>query len=171
MLAYTIGFVLVILAGWILAVATGWALPYDLLDQGLDWLKGNPWESTVLAALFLVVGLLLFFRPREKKEYSYLAPSKWGEVRVTYEALQEIIARSAMAIVGVRHVQASLRQMEDGLEIKVVAHLSPDLVIPETSVALQEQVQKDVEHFTGIRVSEVKVLVRSLEPARVARVR
>ena len=171
MLAYTLGVVLVVLAGWILAIAAGWLLPYNLLEQGLAWLKGNPWESTVLAALFLVIGLLLFFRPREKREYAYRTISKWGEVRITYEALQEIISRGALAVPGVRQAQSTVQQREDGLEITVVSQLSPDMVIPETSEELQVKIQNDVEHFTGIRVSEVKVLVRSLEPARLARVR
>lgn len=171
MLAYVLGIILVILAGWILAIAAGWLLPYNLLASGLEWLKGNPWESTVLAAFFLLLGLLLFFRPREKQEYSYRTVSKWGEVRVTYEALQEIIARSAMAVPGVRQVQSGIRQREGGLEIKVVAQLTPEMVIPETSEELQQKVQQDVEHFTGIRIAEVKVLVRSFEPTRAARVR
>lgn len=171
MLAYGLGVILVLVAGWLLAVAAGWALPYDLLTQGIDWLKGNPWQSLALAILILFLGLLLFFRPRTKVESSFRTPSKWGEVRIAKEAVQEIIARSALALTGVRQVESSLCQREEGLEITVVGQFAPEQIIPVVTEELQALVQQDVERYTGLRVAEVKVLVRSFEPARVARVR
>lgn len=165
MLGYGIGIVLVVLALWILAIATGWALPFTLTSQGLAWLQNNPWESVVIAAVLLILGLLLFMRPRHREELSFVTTAKWGEVRVTEEALREIITRSAMNIEGVRQVQPLLRQRQDGLEITVSSSLEPNSVIPATSEQLQERLKQDVQHYTGIIVAEVRVLVRSLEPS------
>lgn len=173
LLAYLVGVVCVVLSGWILAIATGWNLPYDILIQGLSWLKAHSWESLVLSIGLLILGILPFLRPQKKIEESYRTASKWGEVRVTMEALGEIISRSAHEVTGVRHVKPVLRQREDGLEILLNCQLNPDVVIPEITNELQTRIKEDVERYTGIKVAEVKVLVRrfdnaqSAQPARV----
>ncbi|EGW36679.1 alkaline shock response membrane anchor protein AmaP [Desulfosporosinus sp. OT] len=171
MLAYVLGCLLILGALWILAMSTGWGLPYLLIVQGLDWLKANPWESIVLAAFLLMLGLLLFVRPRESTERSFLTSSKGGDVRISQDALQEIIARSAMVLPGVLQVQSSLRERETGLQIMVSCQFEQDVLIPQMSAELKAKIKQDVELYTGILVTEVKVLVRSLEKARLARVR
>ncbi|OLN32192.1 alkaline shock response membrane anchor protein AmaP [Desulfosporosinus metallidurans] len=171
MFAYVLGLLLILGALWILAMATGWVLPYILLVQGLEWLKANPWESTVVAGLLLLLGLLLFVRPRENADRSFRTSSKGGEVRISQDALREIIARSATALPGVLEVQSSLRERETGLQIMVACQFEQGVLIPKTSEELLAKVKQDVELYTGIIVTEVKVLVRRLEKTRSARVR
>lgn len=171
MLAYVLGCFLIFGALWILAMSTGWGLPYILIVQGLEWLKANPWESIILAVFLLLLGLLLFVRPRESTERSFLTSSKGGEVRISQDALQEIIARSAMVLPGVLQVQSNLKERETGLQIMVSCQFEQGVLIPQMSTELKAKVKQDVELYTGILVTEVKVLVRSLEKARLARVR
>lgn len=171
MLAYVLGCLLIFGALWILAIATGWGLPYILIVQGLEWLKVNPWESIVLAAFLLLLGLLMFVRPRESSDRSFMTPSKGGEVRISQDALQEIIARSAAVLPGVIQVQSNLRERERGLQVMISCQFEQDVIIPQISEELKAKVKQDVELYTGIIVAEVKVLVRSLEKARLARVR
>lgn len=166
LLAYSVGIVFVVISGWILAIATGWNLPYNLLDEGLSWLRANPWESLVLAISFLVLGIIPFFRPRKIVEPSFRTSSKWGEVRVTMEALGDIISRSAHNLSEVRSVQPILRQRDEGLEIVLNCQLNPEVIIPDTTDKLQTRVREDVERFTGIKVAEVKVLVRRFETSQ-----
>lgn len=171
MLAYALGLTLILGALWILAMATGWGLPYVLLAQGLEWLKVNPWESTVVAAAMLLLGLLLFVRPRQSLERSFSTSSKRGNVRISEDALQEIIARSATALPSVLQVKSELRERESGLEIMVSCQFEQGECIPQSSEELQAKVKEDVELYTGIKVTEVKVLVLRLEKAHLARVR
>jgi len=171
MFAYALGCLLIIGALWIVAMAIGWGLPYLLIVQGLEWLKANPWESIAVAGFLLLLGLLLFVRPRKSMERAFLTSSKGGEVRISQDALQEIIARSATVLPGVLQVQSSLRERETGLQIMVSCQFEQDVLIPQMSQELQTKVKQDVELYTGILVTEVKVLVRSLEKARLARVR
>ena len=163
MLVYGLGSFFCIVAIWVLAIATGWSLPSDLLYQGLEWLRINPWESTIVAALLLLLGFLILYRPRKNISLSFRTSSKFGEIRIAQDALQEIIRRSAMEVAGVRKVQVLLREREAGLEITGETQFDLDVVITEVSEELQLRVQRDVEHYTGIHVAEVKVLVRSFE--------
>jgi len=170
LLAYAIGLALILGALWILAMATGWGLPYVLLAQGLEWLRVNPWESTVVAAVLLLLGLLLFVRPRERADHSFQTSSKGGNVRISQDALQEIIARSATELSGVLQVRSTLRVGEAGLLIMLSCQFEQGERIPQTSEVLQAKVKEDVELYTGIIVSEVKVLVTRLEKTRSLRV-
>lgn len=171
MLAYTLGLTLILGALWILAMATGWGLPYGLLADGLEWLKANPWESTVVAAVLLLLGLLLLVRPRERADRSFQTSSKGGNVRISQDALQEIIARSATALPGVLQVESNLKEKETGLQIMLSCQFEQGECIPKTSEELQEKIKADVELYTGIMVTEVKVLVLRLEKAHLPRVR
>ena len=171
MFAYALGCLLILGALWILAIITGWGLPYLFLVQGLDWLKVNPLETIVVAVVLFLLGLLLIVQPRENTDRAFRTSSKGGEVLISQDALQEIIARSAMALPGILQVRSSLRERENGLQIRVSCQLEQGVIIPQTSEELQAQVRADVERYTGIIVTEVKVLVRRLEKAHPARVR
>ncbi|AET66709.1 hypothetical protein Desor_1035 [Desulfosporosinus orientis DSM 765] len=171
MFAYVLGFLLILAALCILAIATGWGLPYFIIAQGLSWLKINSWESTLVSGVLLVLGLLCFLRPRAGSEYSFRTALKGGEVRISQDALQDIIARSAKGLSGVAEVKSSLRQVEAGLEINVMCQFEQGVIIPQISGEILTKVKEDVELYTGIRVAEVKVLVRLLEKGRSVRVR
>ena len=171
MLAYVLGLLLIFVALWILAIATGWGLPYFLIAQGLNWLRANPWESIIVAGVILLLGLLLFIRPRTSTDHSFRTSSKGGNVRISQDALKEIIARSAKALPGVVQVKSSLRERDSGLEIIVLCQFEPGVLIPQISGEILTKVKEDVELYTGIIVAEVKVLVRHLEKVRSARVR
>ncbi|WP_242837453.1 alkaline shock response membrane anchor protein AmaP [Desulfitobacterium metallireducens] len=171
-IAYFVGAFFMIVAGWILAIMSGWNLPYEILRGGLFWMKANPWKDVIIAACLLALGILPFLRPRSQRtESTFLIPSRLGEVRMSEPAMKDIIVRSAQSLPGILRVQPSLRQREDGLEVLVYAQLNPEFIIPETTEQLQVKIREDLELYTGIKVVEVKVLVRSLEPARQLRVR
>lgn len=170
MLVYALGITLILGGLWILAIATGWGLPYSVLVEGLNWFRTYPWESVVVAGFLLLVGLLLLMRPRESKNREFRISSKGGAILISQEALQEIILRSATALPGVIKVQSSLRELEVGLEITIYCQFEQGVLIPQTSGELQTKVKQDVELYTGMTVTEVKVLVRRLEKLRPARV-
>lgn len=159
-----------IVAGWILAIMSGWSLPYEILSEGLFWLRVNPWQDAIIAACFLLLGILPFLKPRQRRaEPSFLIPSRLGEVRMTEPAMKDIIIRSAQTLPSVRQVQPNLRQREEGLEVLVHAQVNPESVIPEIAEQLQSKIKEDMERYIGIKVVEVKVLVRNLEVARQSR--
>ena len=58
---------------------------------------------------------------------------KGESVRISQDALQEIIARSAMGLPGVLQVKSSLRERENGLQIMVSCQFEQGVIIPQTS--------------------------------------
>lgn len=163
---------LILLAGLgILALGTGWSLAYDWVNQALLLVRDHAWETMTIGAFCLLVGVLLILRPRDHHEVAFVVPSHLGEVRITQDALRGIITRAALGVEGVRQVESTLQQRPEGLEITVIGELFPEVVLREISEILQTVVKKDVENYTGIRVTEVKVLVRSVEALHHARVK
>lgn len=171
MAAYGLGLLIIVLGLWLAALGTGWSLPYEWMNQGLNLVRISPWETMAIGILLVLLGVLLLSRREGGHELSFSVSSKLGEVRVTQDALREIISRTTLALQGVRHVESSLLQRPEGLEITVAAQFSPEVVVTEKSEEIQSAVKHDVEYYAGIRVAEVKVLVRSLETVRPARVR
>ena len=173
MLAYFAGALFIIIAGFLMAVAFDWGYVGDFILQLVTWLRGNPWETALISIFLIGIGIALMFipKPRRFDEPAFHTTSKWGEVRVTYDAIKEIVARSAVSISGVRQIETQLHHRDNDLEIRIVAQLDPEVVIPEVSEQVQAQVKVDVERSTGIKVTEVKVLVRSVNAQRQARVR
>ncbi|MPN44998.1 hypothetical protein SDC9_192565 [bioreactor metagenome] len=85
--------------------------------------------------------------------------------------MKDIVIRSGYDFPAIRQLQPHLRQREDGIEVLIYAQLNPEVIIPETIEQLQVKVKEDIERFTGIRIVEVKVLVRNVEVAHPSRVR
>ncbi|MGE4271601.1 MAG: alkaline shock response membrane anchor protein AmaP [Desulfitobacterium sp.] len=174
MLGYSVGALLVVIGVYILALSTGWSLPYDIFMDGMIWLRSNTWEGLIVATFIIILGILPFLRPRRKiPDHTFRTVSQLGEVRITVDALGDIIVRSALNKNGVRLVKPLIKQREDGLEIFLDCQFNPEAAIPEVSEQLQAQVKEDIERYTGIKVAEVKVLVRRMDadpsnrPARV----
>jgi hypothetical protein len=102
-IAYFVGAFFMIVAGWTLAIMSGWYLPYEILSEGLFWLRVHPWQDAIIAACFLLLGILPFLKPRQRRtEPSFLIPSRLGEVRMTEPAMKDIIIRSAQTLPNVR---------------------------------------------------------------------
>ncbi|HHY25484.1 MAG TPA: alkaline shock response membrane anchor protein AmaP [Desulfitobacterium dehalogenans] len=166
MIGYSVGALLVVIGGYILAIGTGWRLPYELILDGLNWLRANTWESLIIAIFIIVLGILPFIKPRKSIDHTFRTVSQLGEVRVTVDAIGDLIVRSAQSKNGVRLVKPLIKQREDGLEILLDCQFNPETVITEVSEQLQTQIKEDIERFTGIKVAEVKVLVRRLDPVQ-----
>lgn len=171
MAALALGLIIGVLGLGLFLLGSGWGLPYYWVDQGLLNIRVNAWESMAAGALLILVGLLLVLRPREKSQPSFSVPSRLGEVRVTADALKEIIARAALSLTGVQAVESSLVQHPEGLEITVAGQLTPGVVVREVSEELQNSVKTEVELYAGLKVVEVKVLVKNMYSNRPARVR
>lgn len=152
-----------------MALGTGWVLPYTLLAEGLLWLKAHNWESLIIAILLMVLGILPFLRPKKLPDHTFRTASPLGEVRITAEAIGDLIVRSARGNNSLHLVKPLIKQREDGLEILLDCQFNPETVIPEVSEQLQIQMKEDIERFTGLRVAEVKVLARRLDSVQANR--
>lgn len=126
-----------------------------------------------LIAIRLFVGMA-GHKPAKGPDSVLIANSAEGSANIALTALEAMVLRCASKHNAVRDVQTKLRVTENNslmIYLKILA--APDVVLPEVTTQLQNNVKGYVEQYAGIPVMEVVVLVdaapvqKNAVPARV----
>ena len=151
------------------AFLAGWKQPMQYL-YGL-YAVGEAEGIAVLAVLILI-GLRLFWAAikgtgtgaatESVGRYVMLSDGAKGEVRVSVQAVETLVEKTALQISGIREVKPQVVSTAQGISLKIKAGVTPDLVIPKVSELLQNQVAEKVLSVTGITVLGVEVSVESI---------
>jgi uncharacterized alkaline shock family protein YloU len=155
-----LGLILLVYAGWIMLLATGWELPYEYSIKLAQWLRLNPLQGLTFSLVTLLVALFLLHNNKIIRKKSFITSTDAGELRITHEAIEDIIQRSTTGIKGLRKLTSTVHQVAEELEIFVFCQLAENNNIIQISLKIQERVRHSVEQYSGIKVKEVKVLVR-----------
>lgn len=160
MLRYIFGVILVVQAGWIILLATGWELPYVYSVKLIQWLRIHPWQSLVYALFIFFVGMYLLPKHKPKEKKFFAKTIETGELRITQEAIEDIIQHSISGIGGLKRSRSSIRHTSEGLEIFVYCWLEASYELPNISLKIQEKIRQDIERYSEIKIKEVRVLKR-----------
>ncbi|MGE5449918.1 MAG: alkaline shock response membrane anchor protein AmaP [Methanomassiliicoccales archaeon] len=158
---------LVALGGIMISTASG---NPGVINGINSWLS-NPWDriwAGAVGGLLLVLGIMLiiFTLKREVPEAVLVKDGLAGQIFITIPAVEQIVLKSARALPGVRETRPVINSSRLGLKIYLHLLIAPDAVVPELITSLQQMVKDDVEHFVGVPVLEVKVLVDDSEAKR-----
>jgi uncharacterized alkaline shock family protein YloU len=164
---------------WIYALAVLLASGYVLWLYGASTFggfiaNGNiiPVDDTVAAIALLLLLVSVFFllyrtKRRQREPQAVTHKMENGDVKITYETLEQLAERAAAKIRGVQNLKTRVRVQEGGaLVIGVRFSVEADLDIPKTTAELQESVKQYVEGTTGLSVEQVTVYVTELAPAK-----
>lgn len=99
------------------------------------------------------------FSSRPKEQVFFRERTAIGELRITREAIEDIIDGSISRIKGLRRKKIDMEQIGETVEISVFCQLADAFHLNQVSVQIQERVRRDVEKYSGIKVREVNVLV------------
>ncbi|MCL6561076.1 MAG: alkaline shock response membrane anchor protein AmaP [Firmicutes bacterium] len=144
------------------AVMLGWPAPLSLLRE--LFYPGRPEVFWTLLALLVLAGARLFLVSLHKPggRHVVLAESALGQIRVSLQAVENLVEKVVSQINGVREVKPRIFSAPQGVGIQVRASVTPDINIPEVSVEIQNRVKERVFEVTGISVSAVKVSVENI---------
>jgi len=107
----------------------------------------------VLLAVYMVVLITKF----DKKRY-IVYPRELGEVKISTDCVESLIAEAAQQITGVEQVRALFTDVVDPkVALKVVVY--PDYNLAQLSEELQESVKAYVEKTVGIVIGEIEISV------------
>ncbi len=109
----------------------------------------------LIALIFLVSGL----RPVKKPGNAALKGSEHGEVLISISALENMVLRVVQQIQGIKDVKRNVSFTPDGLLVKIIISVMPDVSLPAVTSDLQTKTKEYLEEITGITVREVKVIV------------
>lgn len=143
-------------------VMLGWPAPLFLLrDIFYPDRREVFWPFMVL---FILAGSRLFwislYKPRGR--HVVLAESALGQIRVSLQAVENLVEKVVSQIHGVREVKPRMISVPQGVGIQVRASVTPDVNVPEVSVEIQNRVKERVFEVTGLSVNTVKVSVENI---------
>jgi len=143
-------------------VMLGWPAPLSLLRE--LFYPGRPEVFWSLLVLLILAGGRLFWVSlrRSGGRYVVLAESALGQIKVSLQAVENLVEKVVFQVKGVREVKPRIFSTPEGVGIRVRASVTPEINVPEVSVEIQNLVKERVFEVTGISVSAVKVSIENI---------
>ncbi|NLO98011.1 MAG: hypothetical protein GX091_08085 [Peptococcaceae bacterium] len=154
-----LGLILLIISVWLLLLATGWSAPYKLIINLLTWLRANALPNVTLALICLFAGIYLLQGGYVGSTNICLPKVGNGEIRITQAAIRDIALKSIAGITGLQKTKIKIKQEPEGLIINIYCRPDHRFEIKSTPLLIQENISREIENLTGIKVKEVRVLV------------
>ncbi|MDF9407487.1 MAG: hypothetical protein A4E52_00203 [Pelotomaculum sp. PtaB.Bin013] len=146
------------------AIMLGWTTPQFLL-RGLFYpdRAGIFWA---LMAILILAGVRLFWIGVSKSDrvgrYVVLTESALGQIRVSIQAIENLVVKVVTQVNGVREVKPRIVSVSQGVGIQIRAVVTPDINVPDVSERIQVLVKEKVFEITGITVGSVRVSIDNI---------
>jgi uncharacterized alkaline shock family protein YloU len=156
---------------WLYAAGVATASVAVLLQYAglrvLDYRVRITEEGALVAVIFLLISIFfLLYRTSghsDREPETVVHKLDHGDVRITYNTIEQLATRAALKIRGVKDLKTRVRMQEGGaMHIAIRFAIEADLDIPKTTAELQQAVKEYVESTSGIPITEVTVYVTEL---------
>ncbi len=118
-----------------------------------------------LGAFLLAVSInyaSIFFRRRAQLSH-FSQDGQWGRIELSPYALRELVSGIMREEIGIDRFKAQLGHLNNGLSIRITTTLSPKDRVTDVGKLIQDTLSSRVAEHTGVEVSEVSVLVNSIQ--------
>jgi len=162
-------FLIIVILSAFFAVSTGmWPLR-DMMET--FELHRWPWLA-LLSVLLLVMSFKYLFMsivpPRAQS--TLLKNTDIGMIRVSVNTLDLIAQKAARTFADVRDVKTAVVPEIDGIRVRVVLFIMPEVNIPELTQAVQTKVKESIEDISGIVAKEIQVYVENSSSSQRAKI-
>jgi len=152
----------------LLSIVSGW------WQQPLYFLWQSPYVFDLQLYLSVFIGLLLLIGlrllwvslTRRQSGRAVVHDYKLGQVRISLQAIENLVKKVVYQIPGVKDVRPSVIQTTGGMGLHIRAVVAPDISIPEMSREIQQRVQEYISQTTGITVNDIKIIVDNISTNR-----
>jgi uncharacterized alkaline shock family protein YloU len=155
--------IVAILSAIAILLACGWLAPLELfwtslLDLSGRWIIGSTAGLTFLIALrFIYYGF-----HRVGADQTLVHESDLGEVRISLDAVENLVRKVARQVKGVRDVRGWIIPGSGRLNVRLRAVISPDVSVPDVSTNIQNAVRDCLKNVVGVEAGEVRVFVENI---------
>lgn len=147
----------------LVAIAPEWANPQAWLADALSSGRGRLVIGLVGTAFFAVsVRLIAVAFKRRGGGQPVIHETSLGDVRISLDAVENLVRKTARSIKGVREIKAVVTHGKDGLSAHLSATISPEVSIPEVSEEIQSSVRQYVKRVVGVDMAEVRLEVENI---------
>jgi uncharacterized alkaline shock family protein YloU len=147
----------------VVAIAPDWMQPHVWFAEAMTTPRGR-WAVGVIGAVFFAVSVRLIavaFRRRGGGQ-PVIHETAMGEVRISLDAVENLVRKTARSIKGVREIKAIVSHTKDGLHIFLMGTISPEVSIPEVSEEIQSQVRTYVKRVVGVEPIDIRLQVENI---------
>ncbi|MFZ5814520.1 MAG: alkaline shock response membrane anchor protein AmaP [Bacillota bacterium] len=155
---------LAVISGLMIVVAIFPSINAHLwLEEALSSSRGQLLIGLIGTAFFAVsVRLIVFALTRRGGGQPVIFESPAGEVRISLDAVESLVKKTARSIKGVREMKAVITHGKDGLHADLKGTVSPDVSIPEVSEEIQSSVRQYVKRVVGVEMAEIKIEIENI---------
>lgn len=136
-------------------------IPFNYLLYYLEVMGSNTWLALIIQVFLVILALLLVAKglKREKKASYLTQVGSFGEIRLSYSALEGLVRKACSPKEEIRNLKTKVLPRGNTLDILIRMSVFPDTNIPELIEELQEYVKNYLEDMTGFSISQVKIMV------------
>lgn len=147
----------------LVAIAPDLLTPHLWIEEALSTGRGQLLIGLIGTAFFAVsVRLIVFAFTRRGGGQPVIYETAAGEVRISLDAVESLVKKTARSIKGVRDMKAVITHGKDGLHAALTGTVSPDISIPEVSEEIQSSVRQYVKRVVGVEMAEVKIDIENI---------
>lgn len=173
---YYLFLVLVLLISvWLFVFSIG-VIPLSEINSYIAFYYDGNWLVnliTALIAVFLfVVCIKLMFPGQKKRTFSgaLVKNTELGVILVSIGTLNNIAQKAVRKFDVVKDVKSNIISEMDGITIQLKLMIMPDVIIPDITKKIQDEVKEYVEGVSGINVKEVQIFIDDLTHPQRSRV-
>lgn len=165
---YSLGIILILLLAGL--SAAGWTTPVEWLRIALLHTNYRLILGVTALVYFALSVRFLFLALSSAKPpaQAVVQETGMGQVRVSVDALENMVRRVTAQIKGVREVNPRVACMPEGVSVFLHVSMAPETNIPGTSDEIQQKVGAYIEEIAGIKVQAVKILVNSISASEIS---
>lgn len=115
-----------------------------------------------LAFFAASVRLILIAFKRRGGGQAVVHETAMGDIRISMDAVENLVHKVARGIKGVREVKATVENGPNGLITELRGVISPEVSIPEVSEEIQNAIKSYVRRVVGVEVAEVRLRVENI---------
>lgn len=147
----------------LVALAPAWIQPHVWLAEALESTRGQVLVGMSGAAFFAVsLRLIVFAFARRGGGQPVIHETAMGEVRISLDAVENLIKKVSRSVKGVREVKAVVSHSKDGLRAHLRGTVSPEVSIPEASEEIQNTVRQYVKRVVGVEISDISIEIDNI---------
>ncbi len=170
---YYLFLVIVLLISICLFVFSIGIIPFDDVNLYIGlYYKGNLVLNliTVLVAIFLFISSIKLMFPGKKSKTlsgALVKNTELGGIKVSIGTLNNLAQKAVRKFDEVKDVKSNIISEIDGISVQLKLMIMPDVVIPDLTKKIQDEVKEYIETLSGIHVKEVQIFIDDLiQPQR-----
>lgn len=159
---YTISLAIISFLMVLFAAAPDWVPVAKWLDEARGTSSRVAIFGAGLAFFLVSVRLIIFAFSRRGGGQAVVHETALGDVRISLDAVENLVRRVARGVKGVREVRPAVTLANGALVVELRGVISPEVSIPDVSEEIQTAIRSYVKRVVGVEVAEIRLHVDNI---------